>query len=332
METSLLKIILPLLPIFRPEQHLSGYVNETIDELLELSNNVEIELKKLGAFPLSIKLLNDFELTQKKRFLQEKKALVFEITIPHSNKIIDSLWGSGEETSENEKDKYLEEISYEFQDQVFQFIVLSQIAKPGTIKSRRGDVCLNERVLRSFYSTISIHRESLDDVKSLKWPNYMNLKIIDVWNWFNENDFSSQRFSKSKTEIALNAFSKLFGSDLSNISIDLIWSLIGIEALYCSGKEGLSEQIFKKTQVFLGEILDFKKRLKQMYDFRSRLIHGDLNIPPNHYYDDGDEENVKFEEDLYGSTILAVAVLTATLQKMVHEKRNCLNFKYVIEK
>ena len=109
--------------------------------------------------------------------------------------------------------------------------------------------------------------------------------------------------------------------------MDLLWSLIGIEALYCSGKEGLSEQIFTKTQIFLGEIIDYKKKLKQMYDFRSRLIHGDLNIPPNHFYDDDNP----FRDQLFDSTVFAVAILTATLQKMVYENKKELNFKYKLE-
>ena len=109
----------------------------------------------------------------------------------------------------------------------------------------------------------------------------------------------------------------------------MFWALIGIETLYCSGKEGLSEQIFNKTQVVLGEIKDYKKRVKQMYDFRSRLVHGDLDVSPLHYdLDDVDEQ--QFQQNLYDSAILAVAILTTTLQQMVKRDKVNLRFQYVL--
>lgn len=189
---------------------------------------------------------------------------------------------------------------------------------------------IDEKIANSFYSISSIQRESLSDIENLKWPTYKNTKFIKVWEWFLKNEFSFEKHSKSNTERALNAFTHLFKDNHVDSVFDLFWSLIGIETLYCSGKEGLSEQIFNKTQVVLGELKDYKKRLKQMYDFRSRLIHGDLDIPPNHY-DLNDKDEEQFQQSLYDSTILAVAILTATLQTMVNEDRKSVKFKYILE-
>lgn len=62
-----------------------------------------------------------------------------------------------------------------------------------------------------------------------------------------------------------------------------------------------------------------------MYNFRSRLVHGDINIPPNYYeYDDVEEE--KFQDKLFDATVLAVAILTATLQELVFRNEAKLNF------
>ena len=237
---------------------------------------------------------------------------------------------SEEISNEDKKSIFKSIVSSEFKSKIFYFLTLIQIAKPGAIKTREGDVFVNGQLEDYFYSITSIHRESLEDIKNLKWPTYKNMRFIDVWNWFQKNNFSFQRHSKSNIERALNAFSYLFKDSIGDTVFDLFWSLVGIETLYCSGKEGLSEQIFNKTQVFLGEIKDYKKRLKQMYDFRSRLVHGDMDIPPNHYKLE-DEDNDQFQQNLYDSTILAVAILTATLQKMVEGDRNNLSFKYILE-
>ncbi|QOY36478.1 hypothetical protein AWH56_001945 [Anaerobacillus isosaccharinicus] len=86
----------------------------------------------------------------------------------------------------------------------------------------------------------------------------------------------------NSTGRALSSFSFLLGKDYTNI---LFRSVMGIEALYAKGTSSLQEQVREKSQLILGKQEAFKKVYTNMYNFRSRYIHGDLDFPTDHSLD-----------------------------------------------
>ena len=68
------------------------------------------------------------------------------------------------------------------------------------------------------------------------------------------------------------------GSVDSESSLNLAWVLLGLEALYCTGNVGLREQLVAKSELVLGPRVENKKAFGAMYDFRSRLLHGDMDL------------------------------------------------------
>lgn len=67
-----------------------------------------------------------------------------------------------------------------------------------------------------------------------------------------------------------------------------------------------------------------------MYDFRSRLVHGDLDIPPSNYGLHDDEAEL-YMLKAYESSCLAISILTVTFQEMVLENKSELIFRYVLD-
>jgi hypothetical protein len=66
-----------------------------------------------------------------------------------------------------------------------------------------------------------------------------------------------------------------------------------------------------------------------MYHFRSRLIHGDIELMPHGFgYSITDDRD--YFDELFKATSLAAAILTATLQQMVLTNRQKLVFEYVL--
>ncbi|KFC38228.1 hypothetical protein FF18_15860 [Elizabethkingia anophelis] len=318
-----IKAKIPIFQLLPFEVDLFEYVDNGIREILSLSNTLTFEISVLGEFQIEIYLENI--IPQKNEF--HNQLLVFQVIIPNDYKKVPiQRNNSNFEITEDEHRLMFESLMiHDFRAKLHNFLLITNIAKPGVIKAKRGEIFMNEKLIDFSYPITSIHRESLSDIKKIKWPTYLNLKYIDAWNWFKENKFSFERFSRNGSERAMNAFTNLFQEDSNYLAFDLFWSLIGIEAIYCKGKENLSEQIFTKTQVLLGEMSDYKKRLKRMYEFRSRLIHGDLDIPPNNY-DYDDENDINFNEELYEATSLAVAILTVTFQRMIEMKKNTIEF------
>jgi len=108
------------------------------------------------------------------------------------------------------------------------------------------------------------------------------------------------------------------------VALDLVWSMIGLEALYEKGNADITSQLVEKTQALFGPQADFKKDVRRMYDYRSRLVHGDLDFP-GHFFEYLDEG---FSEESGRYAAIASAILVATLQEMCLRGIYSLEFKY----
>ncbi|GLI04308.1 hypothetical protein YDYSG_03380 [Paenibacillus tyrfis] len=134
-------------------------------------------------------------------------------------------------------------------------------------------------------------------------------------------------------ERALSALTYLFGtSGESTQGIDLFFTMIALEALYCSSNNGIKEQLLEKSQVFLGVQNEYKKLFKSMYDYRSKFIHGGLNFPGKYHHFDASDDFEKFTKETNDVILMAQSVLIATLQQLSKLNMHELNFKYSLEK
>ena len=111
----------------------------------------------------------------------------------------------------------------------------------------------------------------------------------------------------------------------------LVWALLGLEALYGDSNVGLKAQLLGKSEAFLGPREVNKKKFGWMYDFRSRLIHGDVDLPFAHNDFDATPEFEGFWADLWECETLATAILLATLQKLCLAKAYRLEFNYSVQ-
>ena len=123
--------------------------------------------------------------------------------------------------------------------------------------------------------------------------------------------------------------SYLLGDDYKDENeLALVWALIGLEALYGKGNVGLKSQLIEKTESLLGKMTMFKKEFGQMYDFRSRLVHGDKNFHFKGFEripEDGFSSQLRVSEDL------AITTLISTLKHMCSNNVHELNFRVIVE-
>ena len=112
--------------------------------------------------------------------------------------------------------------------------------------------------------------------------------------------------------------------------MQLFWALVGLEALYVHGKAELAQQVREKSQVLLGKQVTFKKRITQMYDFRSRFLHGDLDFPGLCLVGDARETVARFDSELLEAIAMAVAVLVGTIQEVIRRDWAGLRFDYTV--
>lgn len=320
------KVFAPIDGVLLDKENLSDYFKESIQQLLEVESLV-FNIPEAGKVSCDISLADEY-VSQSDKKSWKSQALVFTIEVLETE--IEAAVYCGEtETKTHSVENFVSLVAEDFKLQLTNFLLFLQIAKPGALRTREGDLLVNNEYYNSFDSINSIHQETYIEIKKLGWPKYRNLRYQEVINWYERYNLSFEKIANTKTEIALNAFSYLF-EYRTDIALDLFWSLIGIEALYCSGKEGKAEQIFEKAQVVLGPIIDFKKKVKNMYNFRSRLIHGDLFIPSAISKSFLLKDIEGYNNEFYDATIFSVAILTATLQELVYLGKDNLSFKTVL--
>jgi len=156
----------------------------------------------------------------------------------------------------------------------------------------------------------------------MNWPSLKGISISTTIDWLLDNDIPLNGTSNSKASRAVNALSHLF-SDLSEKdSSFLFWSMLGIEALLAEGNENISSQIHQKAILILGEPKEFKKKLKQLYNYRSRLVHGETNFPAKFTYD-GDE----FDAEYWDYLAFSGSILLSLIRKLIVENKIKFSFQ-----
>jgi hypothetical protein len=90
--------------------------------------------------------------------------------------------------------------------------------------------------------------------------------------------------------------------------------MVALEAQYIQDdNSSKSQQLIKNSALFIGSIPESEKLIKNMYNFRSRFLHGQKNFH-NQFALKVDEE--KFTDSLFTTSNIAVAMLLSTIQKL----------------
>ncbi|WP_320044962.1 hypothetical protein [uncultured Desulfobacter sp.] len=286
---------------------------ECTPEISLADNKKRIEIKKI--FPL--KLFHKFE---------HYEILEVSCIIPFSEEQIED---DPPNFPAGAVARYL--IGKYFCKKIFDLIIISNLCRIGSIGVANSVVFI-DNVYAPNLDIPSIDTYflecSVEYSKKIGWPKFKNINIAEAWEWLNGYNYFSNDFNKDPIERALCAFSNLFDNDVMNNPMLLIWALVGIEAIYVKGKSGLIEQVKEKSQIFLGKYATYKKKINQMYNFRSRFIHGDLNFPRSFFMEDAIAEYKKYNAELYESIDLAIAILSASIQELIVRNWNGIVFQY----
>ncbi|HCE3215985.1 TPA: hypothetical protein NG555_004612 [Vibrio parahaemolyticus] len=162
---------------------------------------------------------------------------------------------------------------------------------------------------------------------NLEWPACKHLNPKDVLDWLMMLNGFNEGVPKGQTGRAVSAFAKYL---FTNDELQFIWCLVGLEALYGRDRGGKTEQMLQKSELLLGSRNGEKKSLTNLYNFRSRLLHGDVDIPLQYSHWYSVDSYQRYYDNVDGSDTMAIAVLWASLQALVERKSISLNFAYQI--
>jgi hypothetical protein len=336
MEQYILKLHLPVHPA--RECATSDFL-AILKEVQNLSTDIDIPVvdsngQKLS-FKVDIKILEksaQLEKAEVARVYRNSPILEFLVHIEPSEKQIEA---TGKQLSDKWLSKaeevHLFYICTQFNNQIQNLLFIANIAKLGWISNDTGWLFVNDEPYQKVQkaSPFSFHRAE-EVAEKYGWPEFCTVSILDAWNWAVQVSGFCDSFGITRTSRALAALSNILGDEdtMERDVSQIVWAILGIEALYSDNSTGIKSQIMDKTEVVLGKRQSHKKIFSGMYDFRSRLLHGDIGFPFRHRPYDAMQEFMKFNEDLWEYKDVAVAILIATFQKMIRLQLRELNFEY----
>lgn len=212
-----------------------------------------------------------------------------------------------------------------FKKRIIDLITAANLTHFGSMPLFRGIIIQDgDRTERLDEIKAYILYHAMKFVEEIRYPVLHRLNFLSVWNWIIKREDFLTGFSNGSTGRALCCFSMLLNSEHPNL---LFRSIMGIESLYAKGNGNLQEQVREKSQELLGKQESYKKLYTNMYNFRSRYIHGDLDFPVSENLDYTDK-TTKYNKELEQATNYAIALLGATLQELIIRDWNGLEFKY----
>ncbi|MCW5695211.1 MAG: hypothetical protein KIS96_00610 [Bauldia sp.] len=180
----------------------------------------------------------------------------------------------------------------EINHQISDIVISSNIAELGTIAIDSGGI-LSEVLNQEIDSVRSLSDSAYEELEKSGWPRIGHAPLLEVHHWYSGLNGTTAGHSSNPIERAACAFSHLFHkSPDAGPMADLVWSLIGVEALL--GEAGESRRLTDKAVLLFppnksAGLSEINKRLRACYDFRSRMIHGNINIRARRIRWDGDD-------------------------------------------
>jgi len=322
-------------PLFSKEEYndFIGDFDKAIAELTSLSGEIEIRFANKFISFLEVTGVNNRSKEIKKYFKNARKRSILKYYLKFSTEI-----------TVKDQDDYVQKkihynsFEYFTESYIRHLLIYLNLAKPGAFDTREGYIITKQK-LRSrtttkisyFPTLINTLPYAIEVAKKYKWPTLKELPIKRTINWLNENWKAFEIMSDNRIQRALNAFSYLFHDNThDNSPNDLFHALIGIEAIFVQGNSNIQEQVNQKSQILLGRRNDFKKVFTELYDYRSRYIHGQLNFI-NKYFVDDMGEAIDQMLNTSEKSAFATAILIASIQKHIELNKTELEYELVLK-
>jgi hypothetical protein len=227
---------------------------------------------------------------------------------------------------------YFSEVILEIEKFILDLILASNIAKPGSLSVSKIYFFKDSEFFEEKQGLYGDHLDIYPEIRETNvWPQIQSIPVWKVMTWLMklpgfEDAIGQCRVGRAVSSLSYVLKEKPMVDDTPN----LIWAMLGLEALYGEGGRPVQKELIEKIETFLGKNQSHKKSFSHLYDFRSRFVHGDINFPYSYSFSDTHLDYEKFRLRKTSNSILALSILLSTIQKLVDNNWFDLNFKYVV--
>lgn len=321
----------------RHDHHLMAGLDNLIEEFAQdLCGRVSSELGEEVVFTITVPSFSEYRLSDY-RFLPEVMAprlwldLYYEDTLLTSDALDEELKGERGKHGGGKTERL-----WKFFTSIVEHLSISvlsaNISSPGVISCIGGGFLAEDRFIMSAPTLSNYLLETLELARELGWPREEPVSYATSRMWTEQVMKGGDLIAQNESQRALAAFSNIAARGRREDSgLEIFWAIMGLEALYCKGTEGLKKQLFEKASVLFGEIEDNKKKIRRMYDVRSSYVHGSLNMPYSFTRDSENEESEYFYKTVSEAESTSFLLLVATLQYLVSINSPHLEFEYKLK-
>ena len=232
---------------------------------------------------------------------------------------IDEMILKGNENlSENErKSLFLRGAVDLCEDEYKMFVFAFFLAFPVSTCFENGVILVDDKV----------YSQTAKFINSFDFEGKENIDLQKCWNYMHDSSKFKFGYSQNNASRFVSILSKINETD--DIIPQIFYATMALEAVYARGtSEGIARQIIDKVKIFLDiEIED--KKLKQLYDIRSRYIHGDTDIELSFLYFDAVPG--KEWDKLYALYFYVSEILYKTAKRIIEENISTIDFGYILK-
>ena len=223
-----------------------------------------------------------------------------------------------------------------FSKLIYEIILIANICMIGSIDYCDSVIMLDNNYCDSKLDRIDVWslQRAYELIMKYNWPVNNDLSFLDGWNWHEKHLLYFDGFSINKTSRAINALSRIFTFDQNadDFSNELLWAMIGIEALLTDGKGGIIEQVKEKLAILFNDSTPhIRKIINKMYNYRSRFVHGDIDFQGFGYFFDAAERFIKYTDEQMEAVDISIAILVSTLQYIIKNNWSGIKFENIVK-
>jgi hypothetical protein len=212
------------------------------------------------------------------------------------------------------------------------YICSLMIAFPGAMRPTENVWLLEGKQFDFSHRYLSTIHESVEYLVANGMIPRTDIDPEKVLRWTFSQNGVFDGYSDTPAARSFNYFTRLFAERFHDDELtDLVWALAGIEALLVEGGRSSVGQLKQKLTAIFGTDGNLEWLLKmtdKMYNYRSRMVHGNRQIRSAFRIFEEEQNKNRFDEE-YDSARFAIGILLMLLQEVIDRNETALRFKVI---
>jgi hypothetical protein len=161
------------------------------------------------------------------------------------------------------------------------------------------------------------------------WPPLKKINLKDSVRWLLRNEIFKRQIAHSRTQRIIYSLLHICNGEGYGL-LEILWLSQALEALVDSPSDKILKYIQERLFLILGypkkDINGISRKIRDVYDMRSRIVHGNFDIYHPAFDESLDKEVRSYITNKFVPVDFSAAIVISALQKMICN--NCVEFTF----